>query len=105
MRQAWLTAAALLAALCLPAAAAAEDLTIYSSLPLAGAARPYSDVVRAEQLALEQSGNRAGSFSIRLVSLNDASPGTGTWTPLRTVRNARRAVEDPTTIAYLGEFN
>jgi branched-chain amino acid transport system substrate-binding protein len=106
VRQAWFTAAALSAALCLPAAAAAEDLTIYSSLPLAGAARPQTeDVVRAEQLALEQSGYRAGAFSIRFVSLNDATRRAGAWTPLQTVNNARRAVADPTTIAYLGEFS
>jgi branched-chain amino acid transport system substrate-binding protein len=101
-----LTAAALSVALWLPAVAPAEDLTIYSSLPFAGSARAQAqDVVRAEQLALEQNGNRAGAFSVRFVSLDDASAKTGAWTPLRTVRNARRAAEDPTTIAYLGEFN
>jgi branched-chain amino acid transport system substrate-binding protein len=106
MRLALVTAAALSVALWLPAPGAAQDLTIYSSLPLVGDARPQSeDVVRGEQLALEQSGGRAGAFPIRFVSLNDASPRSGTWTPLRTVRNARRAAEDPTTIAYLGEFN
>jgi ABC-type branched-subunit amino acid transport system substrate-binding protein len=96
-----LTAAALSVALWLPAVAPAEDLTIYSSLPLAGSARAQAqDVVRAEQLALEQNGNRAGAFSVRFVSLDDASAKTGAWTPLRTVMNARRAAEDPTTIAY-----
>ena len=40
-----------------PATAAAEDLTIYSSLPLRGDSRAQSqDVVRGEQLALEQAG-------------------------------------------------
>ena len=91
-----LTAAALSVALWLPAVAPAEDLTIYSSLPLAGSARALAqDVVRAERLALEQNGNRAGAFSVRFVSLDDASAKTGAWTPLRTVRNARRAAEDP----------
>ena len=80
-------AAALSAALWLPAAAAAADLTIYSSLPLSGDSRPQSqDIIRAEQLALEQSG-----LPIRFVSLNDATRRAGKWTPLRTLANARRA--------------
>jgi branched-chain amino acid transport system substrate-binding protein len=99
-------AAMLTVALCLPAFASAEDLTIYSSLPLVGSARAQSqDVVRGEQLALEQSGGRAGPFSVRFASLNDASRRTGTWEPFRTSAGARRAANDPTAIAYLGDFN
>jgi len=106
MRPALVTAVALSVALWLPAAAAAADLTIYSSLPLVGDSRPQSeDVIRGEQLALEQSGGRAGAFPIRFVSLNDGSGRTGSWTPLRTSANARRAAVDPSTIAYLGDFN
>jgi branched-chain amino acid transport system substrate-binding protein len=94
------------AAIALPATAAAEDLTVYSSLPLVGSLRPQAaDTVRGEQLALEQSGNRAGAFRIRLVSLNDGTKRVGTWAPARVAANARRAVSDPSTIAYLGEFN
>jgi len=42
---------------------------------------------------------------IRLVSLNDATRRTGKWEPNAVIRNARRAFMDPSTIAYLGEFN
>ena len=78
MRPALVTAVALSVALWLPAAAAAADLTIYSSLPLVGDSRPQSeDVIRGEQLALEQSGGRAGAFPIRFVSLNDGRGGRG----------------------------
>ena len=92
---------ALSVALWLPAVAVAEDLTIYSSLPLVGDSRPQSEeVIRGEQLALEQSGGRAGAFPIRFVSLNDGTRRTGSWTPLRMSGNARRAAEDPSTIAY-----
>ena len=102
VRLAPLAAAALSAALWLPAAAAAEDLTIYSSLPLVGAPAPaVQDIVRAEQLALEQSGNRAGAFPIRFVSLNDAARRTGTWTPRadgreRAARGRRTRRRSPT---------
>jgi len=110
VRQALLTAAALLVALCLPAptpaAAPPEPLTIYSSLPLVGDARPQSeDIVRAEVLAVEQNGRHPGGFSIKFVSLDDATRRAGKWTPSRTAANARRAAADPTAIAYLGEFN
>ena len=110
MRQAWLAAAALLVGLCLPAAAPAaappEQLTIYSSLPLVGDARAQSeDIVRAEVLAVEQSGGHPGGFTIKYVSLDDATRRAGKWTPSRTAANARRAAADPTAIAYLGEFN
>jgi branched-chain amino acid transport system substrate-binding protein len=94
------------AALALPATAAAEDLTIYSSLPLVGVIKPQAqDTLRGEQLALEQAAGRAGAFSVRLVSLNDGTRRAGTWTPERAAANARRAVSDDSTIAYLGEFN
>jgi branched-chain amino acid transport system substrate-binding protein len=94
------------ASLALPATAAAEDLTVYSSLPLVGVIRPQAeDTVRGEQLALEQAGGRAGAFSVRLVSLNDGTRRAGTWTPERAAANARRAAADDTAIAYLGDFN
>jgi branched-chain amino acid transport system substrate-binding protein len=97
---------ALLIALFAAARASAQDVTIYSSLPLAGvAASDARDVLLGEQLALEHAAGRAGSFSVRFVSLNDASRSAGRWEPARVAANARRAVEDPTTIAYLGEYN
>ncbi len=63
------------------------------------------DVVLGERLALEQTGGRVGPFSIRYVSLNDGSRRSGAWEPGLVSRNARRAIGDATTIAYLGEFN
>ena len=86
--------------------ASGSTLTIYSSLPLQGDSRPQSeDVVRGEQLALEKSGGKAGSFKIKYVSLDDAVAATGKWEPGKVSENARKAVGDDKTIAYLGEFN
>jgi branched-chain amino acid transport system substrate-binding protein len=83
-----------------------ETLTIYSSLPLQGDSRPQAeDVVRGEQLALEKAGGKAGSFKIKYVSLDDATAATGKWEPGKVSENARKAVGDDSTIAYLGEFN
>ncbi len=83
-----------------------KTLTIYSSLPLQGDSRPQSeDVVRGEQLALEKAGGKAGSFKIKYVSLDDATAATGKWEPGKVSENARKAVGDDNTIAYIGEFN
>ena len=86
--------------------ASGDTLTIYSSLPLQGDSRPQSeDVVRGEQLALEKAGGKAGNFTIKYVSLDDATAATGKWEPGKVSENARKAVGDEKTIAYLGEFN
>ncbi len=85
---------------------AAKTLTIYSSLPLQGDNRPQSeDVIRGEQLALEEAGGKAGETKIKYVSLDDATAASGKWEPGKVSENARKAVGDDTTIAYLGEFN
>jgi branched-chain amino acid transport system substrate-binding protein len=83
-----------------------EKLTIYSSLPLQGAARVQSQAtVNGAKLALEQSGGKAGKFPIELVSLDDSTAQTGGWDPNATSTNARKAATDESTIGYIGEFN
>jgi branched-chain amino acid transport system substrate-binding protein len=82
------------------------SLTIYSSLPLQGDSRPQStDVVNGEKLALEEAGGKVGKFTIKYVSLDDATAAAGKWDPGQTSADARKAAQDASTIAYLGEFN
>jgi len=82
------------------------SLTIYSSLPLQCDSRPQStDVVNGEKLALEEAGGKVGKFTIKYVSLDDATAAAGKWDPGQTSADARKAAQDPSTIAYLGEFN
>ena len=81
-------------------------VTVYSSMPLQGAARPQSEkLVNGIKLALKQAGNRAGDFTVEYKSLDDASPQAGTWTPEATSSNARKAAQDDSAVAYIGEFN
>jgi branched-chain amino acid transport system substrate-binding protein len=95
-----------LAACMLAAPAQAAELTVYSSLPLAGPARAQAgDVLAGERLALDEAGGVAGPHTVRLVSLTSASRRAGSWVPERVARNAGRAAQDPSTIAYLGDFN
>jgi branched-chain amino acid transport system substrate-binding protein len=82
------------------------SLTIYSSLPLQGDSRPQSeDVVDGEKLALEEAGGKVGKFTVKYVSLDDATAAAGKWDPGATSSDARKAAQDSSTIAYLGEFN
>jgi len=81
-------------------------LTIYSSLPLQGDSRPQSEsVVNGMKLALEEQGGKVGKFKITYKSLDDATAAAGKWEAGQTSANARKAAQDPSTIAYLGEFN
>jgi branched-chain amino acid transport system substrate-binding protein len=96
----------LAALVCAPGAHAQEPLTVYSSLPLSGAARPQTEaIVRGASLALAEAGGAAGGHPIRYVSLNDATRRARAWTPARVSRNALRAARDRSTVAYIGEFN
>src|SRR4051794_30745632 len=82
------------------------SLTIYSSLPLQGDNRVQSQsVVNGERLALQEAGGKIGKFSIKYVSLDDSTAATGKWEPGAVSSNGRKASQDKSTIAYLGEFN
>jgi branched-chain amino acid transport system substrate-binding protein len=81
-------------------------LTIYSSLPLQGSSRVQSlDVIKGEKLALAEAGNKAGDCKLQYKSLDDSTAQAGQWDPGQTSSNARKAAQDKSTIAYLGEYN
>jgi len=83
-----------------------KSLTVYSSLPLQGASRPQSeDVIKGEKLALKQKGGKCGANTIKYVSLDDSTAAAGKWEAGQTSANARKAAQDKSAIAYLGEFN
>jgi branched-chain amino acid transport system substrate-binding protein len=83
-----------------------KQLTIYSSLPLQGAARVQSDAaVKGAKLALENAGGRVGKFKIAFKSLDDSTAQAAGWEPNATSANARKAAQDKSTIGYIGEFN
>jgi branched-chain amino acid transport system substrate-binding protein len=88
------------------ASSGSTNLTIYSSLPLQGDSRPQSvSVVDGEKLALEKAGGKVGNYTITYKSLDDATAAAGKWEPGATSGDARKAAQDKSTIAYLGEFN
>ena len=72
-----------------------NTLTIYASLPPGGAGgQTAADVLAAEHLAFQQAGTSVGKFHVRLVTLHGREISD----------NARRAVQNSTAIAYLGEI-
>jgi branched-chain amino acid transport system substrate-binding protein len=88
------------------AEATGGQLAIYSSLPLQGPLASISrQIVGGEKLALADAQGRAGRFKIGYVSLDDANPQSGEWSPDVTSTNAKTAAQDPSTIAYIGDFN
>jgi branched-chain amino acid transport system substrate-binding protein len=90
--------------------ATADDLVIYSALPGHGPQAPRAkDVLDGERLALLLADGRAGAFTVQLRPLDDSDPKADPeelgWTPETTLKAAKTAVEDPGTIAYIGDFD
>jgi branched-chain amino acid transport system substrate-binding protein len=61
--------------------------------------------VNGIKLALQQANNKAGKFTIKYQSLDDATAQAGKWDPGQTSADARKAAQDKSTILYIGEFN
>jgi hypothetical protein len=83
-------------------AAVGATVRIYVSAPLQGPEAEAGRRLCAE--AREQAGEGKGGegHEVRLVCL-DASEDDGSWTLARVGANARRATEDSTAVAYVGE--
>jgi branched-chain amino acid transport system substrate-binding protein len=96
----------LIASAVVPASASAQELTVYSSLPLSGPARGQTRAVNdGARQALQEAGGMAGGRAVRLVTLNDATRRAGSWVPSRVRANARRAAPDGSAVAFIGAFN
>jgi branched-chain amino acid transport system substrate-binding protein len=70
-------------------------LDVWVSDPPGTADTVTTDVFDAEKLALQQSGDKVGSYKVRLKPVHDSEESA----------NARAAVQDKTAIAYLGEID
>lgn len=82
-------------------AAEGATLSVYVSAPLRGTEAEVGRRVCAE--AREQAqGRGGGEFELRVICL-DASGPEGRWTLTKVGGNARRATEDSTAVAYVGE--
>jgi ABC-type branched-subunit amino acid transport system substrate-binding protein len=87
---------------------AGEHVTVYVSIPLRGAeAIDGRDVVRGARLALGDAHGRVGELEVRAVYFDDtaARGRAARWDQATAAANARRATEDSTAIAYVGDFD
>lgn len=80
-----------------------RTLRIYVSQPLKGD-RGGEDMLRAVEIANEDLGGRVDSAKIEIVGLND-SDESGNWVESLVRRNARQAADDPSAVAYIGDFD
>ncbi|HET9198138.1 MAG TPA: hypothetical protein VFN92_07800 [Solirubrobacterales bacterium] len=98
-----LLGAALLAGCGEGGAEAGARVTVYVSAPLHGAEAAAGERL-CEEARSEAARHRGEveDLSLRVVCL-DAAEGGGRWTLARVGANARRATEDSTAVAYVGE--
>jgi len=83
-----------------------QTLTIYSSLPLQGASRINSESVNnGAKMALKAVNSTVNGYKIVFKTLDDSTASAGKWDPGQTQADARKAVQDKSTIAYICEFN
>jgi branched-chain amino acid transport system substrate-binding protein len=79
-------------------------VAVYVSLPLSGTRGPVGrDAADGVRLALEAAQGKAGSIQVRAHFLDDARRRP--WDPVAVGANARAAVQDHTTAAYIGELD
>ena len=79
-------------------------VAVYVSLPLTGPrAAEGRDAADGARLALEESQGKAGPLAVRAHFLDDARGRP--WDPVVVGANARAAVQDHTTAAYIGELD
>jgi hypothetical protein len=84
-------------------AEAGARVTVYVSAPLHGAeAAAGGRLCDGARRGAARSGGEVEDLELEVVCL-DAAGGTGRWTLARVGANARRATEDSTTVAYVGE--
>jgi branched-chain amino acid transport system substrate-binding protein len=100
----------LLAALALAGCGVSGNATIdapvnvYVSLPLTGPrGADGRDAADGARLALEQAHGKASSLDVHAVFLDDAKGKP--WDPVTVGENARRAVQDASAAAYIGELD
>lgn len=83
-----------------------RTLTIYFGAPLHGASSSAAiAALEGARAALAAVHGRVGAYEVILRVLDDSTAAADGWDPSQTTADARVAIQDPTTIGYLGDFN
>lgn len=108
-RRRWAAAVAVVSALAFSACgttsgvSSGATVSVYLSASMQGPdGRKGRELCNEAKETLTRAGGKVDDLRIRLLCL-DASGPDGTWTLARVGANARRAVEDSTTVAYIAE--
>jgi Periplasmic binding protein len=89
-----------------PARISGRVATVYTSVPQHGVSvSAANDVLAGERRALAERHGRAGGLRIRLRELPATDERDHPWDPGLVAANAKRAADDPTAMAYLGELD
>jgi branched-chain amino acid transport system substrate-binding protein len=87
-------------------AVSGKTLDIYSDLPLLGPLTSATQpLVNGIKLALSQAGGKAGPWTIKYTSLNDATAAKASYDLGQCASDARTVATDSKAIALLGAFN
>jgi branched-chain amino acid transport system substrate-binding protein len=88
------------------ASAPTGPLAVYLSLPAHGVeASTGAAVAAGASLALSDAHAHAAGRAIKLVQLDDSKLPGPNWDPSQVEANAKRAAQDPSAIAYIGELD
>ena len=81
-------------------------IRIISSLPRTGVDKQQADlIVRGIRMAIEEIEGRVGVFRVEYLDLDNSTAAAGQWTSEAEAANARRALQDPNVVAYIGTLN
>ena len=85
---------------------APTDLIISTDLPLQGASASTSESTNnLIQLYLDQVGNKAGKFNIKLQTYDDSTAAKGAWDDAACAKNATDHVANTNEVAVMGTYN
>lgn len=83
-----------------------DYLDVYSSLPLSGPDGAQGrEMLDGERLAFRERGGKIGNFILNFVSLNSLAGNAPEPQNGQVALNARKAVTDPRSIAYIGDYS
>ena len=83
-----------------------KTLTVSTDLPLQGTSASQSeDTNKLIQLYLDEHGNKAGNYNIKLKTYDDATAAKGAWDEAACAKNATDHVSNADEVAVMGTFN
>lgn len=83
-----------------------EVVKLVSSMPRTGTGKGQTDAIaNGIRMAIDDYEGKLPGMRVEYADWDDATAGTGKWTPELESKNAREAVDDPDVMAYLGPYN